>query len=138
MLLRIDADSGVPIYHQITQQIQQAVSAGTIRPGDRLPTVRELATELIINPNTVARAYQDLERAGVVETRRSQGTFACAPSRMLTEDERRARIVPHLDRALQEARTLGLDFEDVRALLSERADRLGDGLTRTDDRLTPR
>ena len=120
MLLRLDSESGVPFYQQVVQQVKRLIASGTLAPGDRLPTVRELAAELVLNPNTVARAYQDLEREGVVETRRGQGTFACAPSSHLTRSERRGLIAGLLDRALVDARHLGLSPEDVIELLKER------------------
>ncbi len=120
MRLRVDGESGVPFYQQVGQQIRRLIAAGAVAPGDRLPTVRELAAEMVLNPNTVARAYQDLEREGVVETRRGQGTFACAPSARLGPAERQAIVAALLDRALLEARHLGLSPEDVVALLSQR------------------
>ena len=120
MLLRLDSESGVPFYQQVVQQVKRLIASGALAPGDRLPTVRELAAELVLNPNTVARAYQDLEREGVVETRRGQGTFACAPSSRLTRAECRAAVAAVLDRALLEARSLGLSPEDVIELLKER------------------
>ncbi len=120
MLLRLDLESGVPLYLQITQQVRRLIASGTLAPGDQLPTVRELAAELVVNPNTVARAYRDLEHDGVVETRRGQGTFACAPSRTLAIAERREIIAAHLDRALLEARSLGVPDEQVTELLDER------------------
>jgi GntR family transcriptional regulator len=118
--LRLDSESGVPFYQQVVQQVKRLVASGAIAPGDRLPTVRELASELTLNPNTVARAYQDMERDGTVETRRGLGTFACAPSAQLTHAERRMMVAALLDRALLEARHLNLSPDDVLALLRER------------------
>ncbi len=120
MRLRLDSESGVPLYQQVAQQVRRLIASGALAPGDRLPTVREMASDLTLNPNTVARAYQDLEREGVVETRRGQGTFACAPSVRMSRAERRQIIADLLDRALLDARHLGLSPEDVTALLQER------------------
>ena len=77
MLIRVDTSTGTPIWQQIVSQVTRQVMSGNIAAGERLPTVRELAADLRINPNTAARAYQDLERDGVVETRRGAGTFVC-------------------------------------------------------------
>jgi GntR family transcriptional regulator len=110
----------VPYYQQVVQQIKWLITSGAVAPGDRLPTVREMAAALTLNPNTVARAYQDLEREGVVETRRGQGTFACTPAVRLSRAERRQIIADLLDRALVDARHVGLSPEDVIALLHER------------------
>ncbi len=124
MRLRLDSESGVPYYQQVVQQVKRLIASGTVAPGDRLPTVRELAVALTLNPNTVARAYQDLEREGVVETRRGQGTFACAPSARLGAAERAEIVATLLDRALLEARHLGLSPEDVIALVHTRIEEI--------------
>lgn len=120
MLFRVDNDTGVPLYQQVVEQVRRMVASGTVQPGDRLPTVRELAADLLLNPNTVAHAYQLLEREGVVETRRGQGTFACAPSTRLTHEQGRARVAALLDRALAEARLLNFPLEDIPGLCRER------------------
>ncbi|MDQ2730160.1 MAG: GntR family transcriptional regulator [Armatimonadota bacterium] len=120
MLFRIDSASGVPIYQQIVDQVKRSVAAGTLRPGDRLATVRELASDLVINPNTVARAYGDLERESVVETRRGLGTFVCETSSRLSAHERRLLVAQQLDRALVEALHLDISPDEVKSLLDER------------------
>lgn len=120
MLYRLDMETGVPLYQQVVEQVRRMIASGTLLPGDRLPTVRELAAELVVNPNTVAHAYQILEREGVVETRRSQGTFACEPSARMTQDQSRDRIAALLDRVLAEARLLGFPQEDISDLWQER------------------
>lgn len=120
MAFRIDTQSGVPIYQQVEEQIRRMIAAGTLPPGQRLSTVRELASALVINPNTVARAYQNLEREGVVETRRGLGTFACEPSLRMTAGERRDSVAVHLARALVEAETMGVTPDEVLSLWQER------------------
>src|SRR3954470_21350794 len=72
---RLDLRSGVPTYLQLVQQVEQAVRLGILRPGDQLPTAKEVVADLAINPNTVLKAYRELDRAGVVETQRGRGTF---------------------------------------------------------------
>lgn len=81
----IDFDANVPIYLQIMRGIKRAIVTGELKPGDRLPSVRERAEELTVNPNTVQRAYQELEREGVSETRRGTGTFIVERSTMIAE-----------------------------------------------------
>lgn len=120
MLFRLDLETGVPLYQQVVEQVRRMIASGTILPGDRLPTVRELAAELVVNPNTVAHAYQMLEQAGVVETRRGQGTFACEPPARMTRAEGRERVALLLDRALAEASLLNVPAEDVADLCRER------------------
>ena len=82
MLQEVNPNSSVPLHAQIAEAIQVAVARGELRPGNRLPTVRQLAVELKVNSNTVARVYQDLERAGLLETRRGAGTFVRASARV--------------------------------------------------------
>ncbi len=77
MWLDVNPSSGVPLYVQIVDQIREAVARGVLSPGERLPSVRDLAHQLTINPNTAARAYQELEKKGVVVTRQGRGTFVC-------------------------------------------------------------
>jgi|SRR5580700_6277786 GntR family transcriptional regulator len=73
--LRLDLHSGVPVYRQIIDQVRGGIAAGTLAPGDQLPTVRQLAVDLAINPNTVMRAYRELELGGALETHQGTGTF---------------------------------------------------------------
>ena len=114
----LDSRSGVPTYLQLVQQVRHAVQLGILRPGDQLPTVKEVVTSLTINPNTVLKAYGVLENEGIAEGRRGQGTFvtASAPS-PLGDDLRKLR------RSLRDwfakARGAGLDEQAIEALLSE-------------------
>lgn len=120
MWFHIDPSSGTPIYRQIVDQVRQAVAGGTLRPGDRLPPVRDLAVELAVNPNTVARAYHDLERDGVIETSRGRGTFVASGAAKVTEAERVERLAPVLDRVIAEAHLLGISEDDLRRILEKR------------------
>jgi GntR family transcriptional regulator len=81
MLFRPNPSSGVPIYLQLMEQVKHAVETGALRPGDQLPGIRPLAEELVINPNTVAKAYRELEHGGVIELRHGAGAFVAARSR---------------------------------------------------------
>jgi GntR family transcriptional regulator len=111
MQVTIDPADARPIYVQIMDEIRRAVVLGTLQPEDPLPSVRHLAVDLRVNPNTVAQAYRELERAGVVYVRRGQGSFV---SQVSPDDEDR-RVLAHgvAERALLEAHRNGLGVEDL-------------------------
>jgi GntR family transcriptional regulator len=114
---RLDGHSRVATYTQLVQQVKQAVRLGRLDPGDRLPAVREVAESLAINPNTVLKAYRELELAGVVEARAGLGTFVChPPSRLLANQ---ATIERELSAWVSRARTAGWEREDIVALVEE-------------------
>ncbi len=117
MLFRVEASSPVPIYAQIVGQVRSAVAAGELVEGDSLPSVRQLAGELRVNPNTVAQAYRELEREGITYVQRGQGTFVAAmhPDRRDAEREELARAL--VDRMLDEALRLGISPAEVREML---------------------
>lgn len=128
MLLHIATD-GVPIYQQIVEQIRFRIVSGQLGPGDELPTIRGLAESAQVNPNTVARAYRELEQEGLVEKRRTVGTFVAASNERLTLAQRRRLLTPPIDRVLIQARQLGVTFDQLLAQLTERnsqLDQLGD------------
>jgi GntR family transcriptional regulator len=112
---RLDARSGVPTYMQIVQQVKQAVRLGILQPGDQLPTVKEVVASLAINPNTVLKAYRELDQEGLAEGRRGQGTFVASEVAQLplagVDVLRRS-----LRRWVESARAAGLD-EDAMATL---------------------
>jgi GntR family transcriptional regulator len=113
----LDPRSGVATYLQIVQQVKEALRLGTIDVGDQLPTVREVVADLAINPNTVAKAYRDLEREGLVVARQGRGTFVAstlAPASLRHHDQLRAELEHWID----EAEAAGLDDESIRALIS--------------------
>ncbi len=115
--------SGKPIYAQLVDQVEYAVAAGLLAPGDRLPTVRELAAELVVNVNTVARAYRDLEQAGVIETSPGRGSFVA--ERSAPEADRFRKLEPHIDRLVEAARKLGYEPEELMTLVEQKARSLG-------------
>ncbi|MEM7248354.1 MAG: GntR family transcriptional regulator [Acidobacteriota bacterium] len=121
--LRIDPRSATPIYDQLVRQVKSAVAAGTLPVGAALPSVRQLAVELRINPNTVARAYRELESDGVVEARRGQGTFVAGEGRPLTAAGRRKEIAPLVEQLVAEARLLGFESEELVELVRKTASR---------------
>jgi GntR family transcriptional regulator len=113
----LDPSSGVPAYLQIVQQVRQAVSLGMLRAGDQLPTVKQAVGALAINPNTVLKGYRELERAGVVEARRGQGTFVARGVEGSSEHDYGPLRVELVD-WLARARVSGLDDDAIRALVA--------------------
>jgi GntR family transcriptional regulator len=113
MTIRVRPESPVPIYEQIVSQVIFAVAGGDVAPGDLLPSVRDLAGQLVVNPNTVARAFQELERDGVVETRRGLGMAVSANAVKACTDRRRTIVRDRLKEALREAAAAGLAPADV-------------------------
>ncbi len=119
MRLHISSD-GVPIYQQIVDQIQYRIISGPLRAGDELPTIRGLAEDLRVNPNTVARAYRELENDGLVEKRRTTGTFVAELPETRSIAQRRRLLAPHLDKLIIQSRQLGFSIEDVMDQLHKR------------------
>ena len=117
----LDSRSGVPTYLQLANQVRHAVQLGILKPGDQLPTVKEVVSGLAINPNTVLKAYGTLEAEGIAEGRRGQGTFVTSTAPSPLGDE-----VLKLRRSLRDwfsrARAAGLDEQAIDALLSENRD----------------
>ena len=130
-------ESGEPIYQQLVRQITHAITTGTLKPGDRLPTLRQLAADLVINPNTVARAYRDLEVAGLIEGGPRRGTFVTFAPPKLIAAERRNRLRPHLDALIAEAKVLGFSEEELRRLLNEALGASGGGTRSENEGKTP-
>jgi GntR family transcriptional regulator len=121
MEFQIDPASRLPIYRQLARQLREAVARGRIRPDDRLPSVRDLSRTLVINPNTVARVYTELEREGVLNTRPGLGVFVAQPKAELTRKARKERLDELLDHFLTEAVHLAFSAEEVITLVTQRA-----------------
>ena len=113
---RVDGRSGVPPYLQLVQQVRQALRMGVLDVGDQLPTVREVVAEVAVNPNTVLKAYRDLEREGLVEARAGQGTFVLQRPAG-PPPTTHSRLGRSLARWVREAREAGLDDEAIESLL---------------------
>ncbi len=124
MIYRIDPAGPEPIFAQIVAMVKRAAASGKLAPGDRLPTVRELAAELVVNPNTVARAYQMLEAEGVTTSRRGAGTVIAERSAPARADERQRKLRTALDAVLADAVHLGCREEEVRAAFEAAVDRV--------------
>ncbi|HVA47675.1 MAG TPA: GntR family transcriptional regulator [Pirellulales bacterium] len=121
MEFRIDPASRLPIYRQLGNQVREAVARGRLRAGEQLPSVRDLSRTLVVNPNTVARVYTELEREGVLHTRQGLGVFIAEPKAELTKRARTQRLQELLDRFLTEAVYLGFSADEVVAAVAERA-----------------
>ena len=113
MKFTIDVRSGVPLYRQIIEQVKFAIARGNLGPGDKLPTVRQLAVDLSINPNTVIRAYRELEIEGVLDTHQGSGTFVGTRKPDIDPLERQRMLDQILTDLLARASTYGFTVEDV-------------------------
>ena len=120
MEFQIDPSSRLPIYRQLTNQLREAVARGKVEPEDQLPSVREQARTLVVNPNTIAKAYTELEREGILNTRPGLGVFVARPKAELTKRVRKERLQALLDRLLTEAVHLGFSPDEVVGLVAER------------------
>lgn len=117
MRLSLDPASGVPFYRQIIRQIEHAILAGKLQSGDRLPTIRSLAIELKINPNTIAKAYGELEIRGIVVTQVGSGTYVSDKKPAAQEDGRSAKIREVVLRFLRDMAALGVDRTETAELV---------------------
>lgn len=120
MTFYIDTASRLPIYQQLAQQIREGIARGELQPEERLPSVRQLSQELVVNPNTIARSFTELEREGILVSRPGLGIFVAQPRSELTKTARDRRLLESLDRWLTEAVHLGYSAAEVIRLVSER------------------
>ncbi|NLJ75156.1 MAG: GntR family transcriptional regulator [Firmicutes bacterium] len=118
--MEINFDQSIPIYLQIIDEIKRLVATGTLQPGDKLPSQRDLAAELKVNANTVQRAYREMELLGLVETLRGQGTFVC-DDHQIVESTRKEMLTNLVNDFLQSMRSLGCSEQEI-------LKRVGDGL----------
>ena len=124
MEFRIDLKSGVPLYRQVLEQVKFGIASGTLQPGEQLPTVRQLAVDLSINPNTVIRAYRELEIEGVIETHQGSGTFVGNQRSEVDALERRRMLDQILTEMLARASSYGFSLDEVLAGLKQRKEEL--------------
>jgi len=125
-VIRVDAASFVPIYEQIKQEIGRLAATGRLKPGEPLPSIRDLAAEIIVNPNTVARAYRELEQEGIIATQKGRGSVVAERARPDAERVRRAHLGRVMDEAVAEARRFDLDDDAIRGLVEERLRRVAE------------
>jgi len=121
MQLHISTGDGVPIYLQIANQVKYLVASGRLAPGDEIAPIRVLAHQLLVNPNTVARAYLELEREGVVQKRHGSGTYISGAGSPLGRKEREKILLERVDALLAEARHLEVDPQELLRLIKERS-----------------
>ena len=127
--IKIDPADGVPIYRQIVNQIRYSVASGLLEAGDELPTIRALALKLKVTPNTIVKAYEELESAGIVQKRHGSGTFVSGERTRLADWERRRIIEQRIDALLTEAHQLGFSVEDLFKLIHRRQALISDSRT---------
>lgn len=120
MQIHISANDGVPIYLQIVNQIKYLIASGRLKAQEELPPIRVLAERLIINPNTVARAYRELETAGLVEKRRTAGTYVSDQGSPLARRERVKILTERIDALLAESRQMDVHFDELVKLVEQR------------------
>lgn len=124
MIFKVDLSGSKAVYQQLIDQIKFAVASGRLQPGDRLPTVREVAVQVRVNRNTVARVYSELEREGLLCTRAGQGTFVSDRGSQLGRAQQKRQLTARIDELLAEAKLFGFSRGQVLALLSDRMDRI--------------
>lgn len=122
MWIHVDPTSGVPMYLQITEQVRSAAATGVLQEGETLPSVRELAVELAINPNTVARAYRELQREGVITVERGTGTRISPRPPAISDDEVATRLQSAARRLAIEAYSLGVSRDELARAVAKASD----------------
>jgi GntR family transcriptional regulator len=120
MRIHISASDGVPIYLQIVQQVRRLAAWGELRPGDELPSIRALAEQLMVNPNTIARAYRELEVAGIVTKGRGSGTYLAEALNGKASAERMTLLAERIDPLLRECEQLNIPIEQLVKSLQDR------------------
>ena len=115
MILRLNHSSGMPIYLQLMEQVKHAVETGALRPGDQLPTIRKIAEDLVMNPNTVARAYRELEHEGVIELKHGSGAFIRGSAARDAKVTRKAQAI--VQSAVERLVASGFNGDEIRRLV---------------------
>jgi GntR family transcriptional regulator len=118
---RLSLESGVPVYRQIVDQVRVGIAAGLLSAGDQLPTVRQLAVDLAVNPNTVARAYRELELGGLLDTHQGTGSFISAQKIRRADAERERQLAQIVDDCVARAGALGFTVEEIAESLRKAA-----------------
>lgn len=124
MLLRLNHSSGVPLYLQLIEQVKHAVETGALRSGDQLPAIRKLAEDLVMNPNTVARAYRELEHEGIINLRHGSGAYISETQAWKTGVTRKAQAI--VQTAVEKLNAFGLTGDEIRRLLESELAQLRD------------
>ncbi len=119
LLFQIDPHSGVPVYRQVMDQVRYHLAAGTLAPGRQLPSIRELARSLAVNPATIVKAYSELAHLNIIEIRHGRGAFIHPDPPVMPADERRARLRQLTNQLVVEARQLGAGEKEIRDALEQ-------------------
>ncbi len=119
-MIKVDSSSFIPIYEQVKGQIKRQVGLGILKPNQILPSIRDLASDLLINPNTVARAYRELEREGFINTRKGKGCYVSDLSKIMIEEERTALLNQIFDEAIEEGMKFNIPHERIMRIFEER------------------
>ncbi len=127
MALRIKIQTGcdTPIYRQIVDQVHLAAATGTAKPGEAVPSIRGLAEQLVVNPNTVAKAYAELRNEGLIESQQGRGMTLCDRREVLTDSERMRRVRPLLSDLAKQAVMLGFNAQELSRMLKDECKALG-------------
>ena len=125
MIVRVNPKSSVPIFQQLVDEVKAAIARGACGPDAMIPSVRQMATQVLVNPNTVAKAYRELEREGVLYTRRGLGVFVASTGPRLCRAERRTAIARKLKGVIAQGRRAGIETTDLRRAFDQA---LGGGL----------
>jgi GntR family transcriptional regulator len=128
MFFKPNPSSGVPIYVQLMEQVKHAIETGALRPGEQLPAIRKVAEDLVINPNTVAKVYRELEHEGAIELRQGSGAFVAERRRSQTRADRMLDARPLITNAVARLSELGLTEEEMRRLFEAELTRLREGV----------
>lgn len=120
-MLTINPHSSTPIYQQIIDAVKESVALGIFKEGDKLPTVRELAAQLTINPNTIAKAYQKMEQEGLIITMRSRGTFIVS-NHLISSEKAQELLMASIDKLIIDAYHMGIKSDDLIDLFEKRLD----------------
>ena len=119
MHIKVNPENGIPLYLQIIKQVKYLVACGALKSGDQLPPVRDLAMQLRINPNTVARAYHELRHEKIITSKWGEGTFISEEVTKIAESEKKKIIAEILDQAIHQAASLGLTKEEITQIFSK-------------------
>ena len=119
-MIKVETSSFIPIYEQIKKELKTEIFRGDLKPNDPLPSIRDLATELLVNPNTVARAYRELEKEGFIYARKGKGCYVSDDSKKLMIEARRSILTQGFDEMIQEAKKFGLNPDEISKLFEER------------------
>jgi len=121
-MIKVETSSFIPIYEQIKKEFKKEIFMRNLKTNDPLPSIRDLATELLINPNTVARAYRELEKEGFIYARKGKGCYVSDDSKKFMIEERKSILTQSFDEMIQEAKKFGLNLEEIEKLFEERLD----------------